>query len=162
MIALVRVDSRLVHGQVVEAWLPYFRVERMLVADDEAAQSPLAAMAYRLAVPSSVRVEVLPLTGLDFTPFERAADPIFLIVRDLGAVQQARGQGLGAAPLNLGNLHFSPGSAQVTPSIFMSNRDVDVLEDLARHGMSVEARAIPREQPLELSEILGRARAHAH
>lgn len=158
MIALVRVDSRLVHGQVIEAWLPYLRVQRMLVADDEVARSPLASMAFRMAVPSSVQVEVFPLTGLDFAPFERAADPIFLIVRDLRAVQKARQQGLGAAPLNLGNLHFSPGSAQVTPSIFMSRLDAAVLEELARQGMSVEARAVPKEPPLGLSEILGRAR----
>ena len=44
----------------------------------------------------------------------------------------------------------------------MSHSDVDVLEDLARHGMSVEARAIPRESPLGLSEILDRARAQTH
>lgn len=162
MIALVRVDSRLVHGQVIEAWLPYLRVHRMLVADDEVARSPLAGMAFRMAVPPSVQVDVCPLTGLDFTPFERAAEPIFLIVRDLGAVQKARRQGLGAAPLNLGNLHFSPGSAQVTPSIFLSRLDATVLEELARQGMSIEARAVPKEAPLGLNEILGRARMDLH
>lgn len=158
MIVLVRVDSRLVHGQVIEAWLPYLRVHRILVADDETARSPLASMAYRIAVPPSVRVDVLPLTGLDFTPFECTPDPIFLIVRNLNSVQKARQQGLGAAPLNLGNLHFTPGCAQVTPSIFMSQLDATVLENLAREGMSVEARAIPKEAPLDLNEILGRAR----
>ncbi|MDR0966862.1 MAG: PTS sugar transporter subunit IIB [Myxococcales bacterium] len=158
MIALVRVDSRLVHGQVIEAWLPHLGVHRILVADDETARSPLASMAYRLAVPPSVQVEILPITGLDFTLFEHAAEPIFLIVRDLNAVRQARLQGLGATPLNLGNMHFSPGRAQVTPSLFMSQVDASVLEELARGGMPVEARAIPREPPLGLSEILCRAR----
>ena len=158
MIALVRVDSRLVHGQVVEAWLPHLRVRRVLVADDEVARSQLAGLALRLAVPAPVQVEVRALTGLDFAPFEEAEEPIFLIVRDLEAVRLARQQGLGASPLNLGNLHFSPGRAQVTPSLFMSRGDADLLEGLAREGMAVEARAIPREPPLGLGEILDRAR----
>ena len=34
MIALVRVDNRLVHGQVLEAWLPRLGARRLLVADD--------------------------------------------------------------------------------------------------------------------------------
>ena len=41
MISLVRVDNRLIHGQVVEAWLPRLKVKRVVVADDEAAANLL-------------------------------------------------------------------------------------------------------------------------
>ncbi|HEX8536183.1 MAG TPA: PTS sugar transporter subunit IIB, partial [Cystobacter sp.] len=50
MISLVRVDNRLFHGQVVEAWLPHLKVSRVIVADDEAAASPLVRAAMALAV----------------------------------------------------------------------------------------------------------------
>ena len=50
MISLVRVDNRLIHGQVVEAWLPHLKVSRVVVADDEAAQSPLIRAAMGMAV----------------------------------------------------------------------------------------------------------------
>ena len=41
-VALVRVDNRLVHGQVLEAWLPALDAHGILVADDEAAGNVLA------------------------------------------------------------------------------------------------------------------------
>ena len=51
MIALVRVDNRLVHGQILEAWMPRLRATALVVADDDAARSPLARAAMTLAVP---------------------------------------------------------------------------------------------------------------
>ncbi|TMA30360.1 MAG: PTS sugar transporter subunit IIB, partial [Deltaproteobacteria bacterium] len=46
--ALVRVDNRLVHGQVLEAWLPALDAQGILVADDEAAGNMLARSAMAL------------------------------------------------------------------------------------------------------------------
>ena len=65
MIALSRIDSRLIHGQVVEAWLPHLRVARVVVADDEASKDPFAKVAYGMAVPPEVEV-VLSLDSLRF------------------------------------------------------------------------------------------------
>ena len=61
MISLVRVDNRLIHGQVVEAWLPHLKVARVVVADDEAAHSPLIRAAMGLAVPAELEVHIHPL-----------------------------------------------------------------------------------------------------
>ena len=44
-IALVRIDNRLVHGQVLEAWVPALSAQGILVADDEVAANPLARAA---------------------------------------------------------------------------------------------------------------------
>ena len=34
-IALIRVDDRLMHGQVVVSWIPYLKVDEVLIIDDE-------------------------------------------------------------------------------------------------------------------------------
>ena len=52
-VALVRVDNRLVHGQVLEAWLPALDAEGILVADDEAAGNVLARSAMARSTPST-------------------------------------------------------------------------------------------------------------
>src|SRR5207253_2194828 len=58
-VALVRVDNRLVHGQVLEAWLPALGAHGILVADDEAAGNVLARSAMALAIPPKVSFQVL-------------------------------------------------------------------------------------------------------
>ncbi|HCF60439.1 MAG TPA: PTS sorbose transporter subunit IIC [Myxococcales bacterium] len=161
MISLVRVDNRLIHGQVIEAWLPYLKVSRVLVADDQAAGNPLARAAMGLAVPRRVQVDVQPLGETDFADLERSPEAILLVVRDISGVLFARRRGLVCRALNLGNVHFSPGRAQVTPSVFLSQEEVGNLEELAAGGMQIEIRAVPRERPLPFAEILTRLGAHA-
>src|SRR5207249_7297405 len=58
-VALIRVDNRLVHGQVLEAWLPALGAHGILVADDEAAGNVLARSAMALAIPPKVSFQVL-------------------------------------------------------------------------------------------------------
>lgn len=161
MISLVRVDNRLIHGQVIEAWLPYLKVSRVLVADDEAASNPLTRAAMGLAVPRRVRVDVQPLRETNFADLESSPEPTLLVVRDISGVLLARRRGLVCRALNLGNIHFAPGRAQVTPSVFLSPEEVASLEELAAGGMQIEIRAVPRERPLPLAEILARLGAHA-
>ena len=35
-VVLIRVDSRLIHGQILEAWIPHTRADALLVVDDGA------------------------------------------------------------------------------------------------------------------------------
>ncbi|MBF5042014.1 PTS sugar transporter subunit IIB [Aggregicoccus sp. 17bor-14] len=153
MISLVRVDNRLIHGQVVEAWLPHLKVSRVAVADDEAASSPLVRAAMALAVQSAIEVLIQPLERMDFAALSRDAVRTLVLVREVGGAAYAREHGLQAAELNLGNVHFASGRRQVSPSVFLSPEELAQLQGLAQAGVRVEARAVPSERPLELAEL---------
>ena len=81
MISLVRVDNRLIHGQVVEAWLPHLKVGRVVVADDEAASSPLIRAAMGLAVSNNVSVDIQPLEQVPSQSNHRHAPHFALPIR---------------------------------------------------------------------------------
>ena len=49
-----RVDNRLVHGQVIEAWLPYTGAKHLVVANDELAGDVIRQQIIELAVPHRV------------------------------------------------------------------------------------------------------------
>ncbi len=94
----VRIDSRLIHGQVVEAWLPALKVARVVVADDEAAESPLMRAAMGLAVPPGVEVDIGPLDGVPFARLEKDAVPTLLLLRDVAHPVARPYLGPAAAP----------------------------------------------------------------
>ena len=156
MIAFVRVDNRLIHGQVVEAWVPHLRVSRVVVADDEAAQSPLMRAAMSLALPVAVEIQIGSLREVDFSTLATDAKPTLLLLRDVPSAEVARGRGLPLTHLNLGNVHFGNGRRQVSPSVFLSQEDVAALAQLGDSGAEVEARGVPSDRPVRLPEILER------
>lgn len=55
MIKLVRIDYRLVHGQVVFTWVNNLNLKRLVVIDDQAAKDENQSMALKMSVPQGVR-----------------------------------------------------------------------------------------------------------
>ena len=53
-IALVRVDNRLVHGQILEAWVPFIKAKCIFVVDDNSASDFFCETVIRMAVPSEI------------------------------------------------------------------------------------------------------------
>ncbi len=156
VIALVRVDNRLLHGQILETWIPRLSIAEVVVADDEAAGSAFAQAAMTLCVPPDLPVRIAPVAGVDWAALARGRTPVLVLVRDVPALAQAVEAGLtpALAPrVNVGNVHFAPGRRPVTPSVFLAEDEVRTLRMLADRGFEVEARAIPSEPPAGISEI---------
>ncbi|RKH13641.1 PTS mannose/fructose/sorbose transporter subunit IIB [Corallococcus praedator] len=156
MITLVRVDNRLIHGQVVEAWLPHLKVSRVVVADDEAASSPLIRAAMALAVQSAIEVQILPLAQVDFAALSKDGVRTLVLLRDVSSVPFAFQHGLVMDQLNLGNVHFGTGRRQVSPSVFLAEGELQALQQLSEQGVRVEARAVPAEKSVDLPDLTER------
>jgi mannose/fructose/N-acetylgalactosamine-specific phosphotransferase system component IIB len=126
------------------------------VADDEAAASPLIRAAMGMAVQGTVEVQILPVGEVDYATL--SSDPVrtLVLVRDLDSVLSARQRGLSPGHVNLGNVHFAAGRTQVSPSVFLSPREVEQLKSLADAGVEVEARAVPSDRAVRLQEMEGR------
>jgi PTS system mannose-specific IIB component len=156
VIALLRVDNRLLHGQILETWIPRLGIGEVVVADDEAAASPLARAAMTLCVPPELPARIVPVGEVPWAALAASRAQVLVLVRDVAALVAARAAGLRPeiAPLvNLGNVHFGPGRRPVTPSVFLSGDEVDALRALAAEGFRIEARAIPSDSPAGMGEI---------
>ncbi len=156
MIALVRVDNRLLHGQVLEAWMPVLRATEVVVADDEAALSPLARAAMTLCVPCETPARIERMAAVDFAALAASRATVLLLVRDVAGLVEATRRGLtpARAPrLNLGNVHFAMGRRPVTPSVFLTAEELGELRVLAAAGFAIEARAIPTDEGYGLDEL---------
>jgi len=156
VISLVRVDNRLIHGQVVEAWVPRLRATRMVVADDEAFESPLIRAAMGLAVPSSVEARIQPLSEVDYPALSEDPSRTLLLFRDLSGVFAAREKGLRLSHLNLGNIHYGPGRRKVSASVFLTQEELAQIKLLVDQGVEVEARGVPTDAPVNFPSMVDR------
>jgi PTS system mannose-specific IIB component len=161
-VARVRVDNRLVHGQVLEAWLPALGAHGILVADDEAAGNVLARSAMALAIPPRVSFQVLRVDAAADLLKPGGKGPLasrtLVLLRDVRDAVALHDKGVAMPKLNLGNVHFGAGRKQVAPSVFLDSEEMSALERLASQGTDVEVRAVPGEPPLPLAAIKARFR----
>lgn len=152
-LVLTRVDSRLVHGQILEDWVPSTGADLIIVANDEVAADPLQTTIVEMcACTGEVTVRVSPLSGvagLLASPPGGARSAI-LLVRDVEDAARLWDLGIRFVALNLGNVHAHDGSRQVSRSVSLSSHDLEVLRRLERDGVAVGIQAVSRDrlQPL--------------
>lgn len=152
-IVLVRVDDRLIHGQVVEGWVPYVRARAVIIASDEIADDPVRRRLLGLIVPDHLRLLVVPVRELGKTLKEVESVNALLLFEDLSDVLAAMKMGVDLDQVNLGNLHHVRGGVEVTPAIFLNRKDIQLVRDLSRKGVKVEAREVPESSSLNLVDF---------
>jgi PTS system mannose-specific IIB component len=154
-VVLARVDNRLVHGQVLEAWVPRLGVDAILVVDAD-----LASDAFQRAV-----IEGLGLGGVGIqlcSPEEAVRllesslgrGRILLLFAGISQALAALKRGVRFEHLNLGNLHPRQGGRSVTPSVYLTADDLDVLRELLSEGVDLEARAVPNERSPDIAALV--------
>lgn len=156
----VRVDNRLLHGQVVQFWIPYLEVTHLVIADDEVASNPALPAIYRMAVPDTVELTVIPvsrLQGVLDASAEKATSTLVLL-SDVHHAARACDEGARFSHLTLGNVHSSPERARITDSVFLSQDEIDTLCVLKRRGVVVEIQTFPGDARLLEVDAQGECR----
>lgn len=153
MLVLVRIDARLIHGQVIEGWLPFLKVPRIVVADDDAATSPLTQAAFAVAMPPGLQLKITSLAESDFQKLAIDSIPTLLLLRDIGSATRARALGLPPTTLNVGNVPSGPGKTGFSRSVFLDASELAQLHALAKDGFAVTLQATPGEAAIPLKPI---------
>ena len=55
----IRVDYRLVHGQITTNWIGYLNIEKIIVIDDKTATTPMLKSIMSMAVPNTIEMEIV-------------------------------------------------------------------------------------------------------
>lgn len=151
---LVRVDNRLVHGQILEAWVPYFRADCIVVLNDDVAGDVFRESVIRMVVPSEIEVQVHGVEEFaeHFNPGEWSGRRTIVLIRDIRDALRAFRKGFSFSRINIGNVHNDDGKCCVTASIFLDELDVKALNELVESGVTVELRCIPQDNPIGFSD----------
>jgi mannose/fructose/N-acetylgalactosamine-specific phosphotransferase system component IIB len=154
-LVLVRVDCRLIHGQVVEAWVPHTRADCIVVANDEAAEDVLQKSIMAMAVPPTIDVAILTVqeAAKDLGSGRWSDKRVILLIANCEDALACHRSGVSFDYLNLGNLVCSPAQRQITCSIFLNDKEAGCLQELLDRHIKVEARSLPRETPLDTHQI---------
>jgi mannose/fructose/N-acetylgalactosamine-specific phosphotransferase system component IIB len=156
-IVLLRVDERLIHGQVVVGWGEEIHMTRIVVVDDEISESPWEQELYCLGVPPTMTAEFASVESARARFAEWQADPgrTVVLVRDAQSLERLAENGsLGDMGVNLGGLHSAPDRERVLPYLYLSPEDRESLRRVEQSGAKVSAQDVPGNRPVPLSELI--------
>lgn len=151
---LVRVDDRLLHGQVVVGWAQALQLDRFIVASDRLLSDSNLTQAMLALLPPGIEGDTVRL--------ETAAEKwkqgelnhgrtMILVEHPLDALKLIR-HGAPMKTLTLGGMHFREEREQYLPYIFLSQWDRAALREICQAGVTVFCQDLPATKPVPYND----------
>lgn len=152
----VRMDERLIHGQVAGIWAPSLHTQRIIVINDEAAADTLQKSSLRMAAPTSMRLLVLPVESAakNIRSGKYGKQRLFLVFKNPTDVLRYLKAGGKLTHVNVGNMSYKEGSKDITKSIKVLDEEIDVFESIAAMDINVTAQLVPNDPVIDFMDKL--------
>ena len=148
---MVRVDYRMVHGQIVAKWIQFRPVDRLILADDSLVYDPFMGDIYRMAVPDR-EVDIVKLGDVQ-TAIDRKNDTVLLIFKDVASAYTVYKNGLQLPELNVGVVQNSAQRKAVVQGVALTVEEYEKLSEMKAEGVNVFLQPIPENDPVSLGSI---------
>jgi len=156
-IALVRVDNRLVHGQILEAWVPFIKAKCIFVVDDNAASDFFCETVIRMAVPSEIEVNILSVEDFarHYAYKRESGKNSIVLFSNIANACRAYKLGFHFDKLNIGNIYNEKYKLCCAPSVFLCDNEIqDIITLLENAGVLIELKRVPRERAVNIRDAL--------
>ena len=155
-IALVRVDNRLVHGQILEAWVPFLQASCIVVVDDRVASDYYCESVIRMAVPREVEVVICGTREFaeSHSFHQGSGQKTILLFSKISDALTVYRLGYRFEQLNIGNVYNENCQLCCTPSVLLSDVDLFDISVLHGEGVKIELRRVPQEKPVNFDDII--------
>lgn len=160
-ITALRVDDRLIHGQVAMTWTKQLAVQGIVVANDEAANDNTQKMALKMAVPGGIKSLIKPVDeAIRILNNPKASKMRILVltrtVKDALKVRQSVGE-IGF--LNVGNTGRFDGidvseKLVLTPTIMLTKAEQQALKDLVALDPKTCMQQVPNDEQKLVKDVL--------
>ena len=152
-IIFARVDDRLIHGQIVQAWLPELNVDEILIPCTKGKESCLNRGLLRLSLPYEYELTIV--NSYDCPRYSaQSKRRIFLLMSSLQEFTDLIEDGLQIKSLNIGGMHFKEGAQKLDENVFLDDKDKHFLKLIRDLGINNETSAVHNSQSISVHEAI--------
>ncbi len=149
MIKLLRVDHRLLHGQVAFAWTGYLGADSILIANDAVIKDDLRKTTLRLAKPQGIKLVMKSIEESIQAINEGQTDKykLFVVVENIHDAYLIASQVSQIELVNVGSAKAKPNTKTLSNNVHVLPEEEEMLKKLLEMGKRVEIRTVPSDNP---------------
>lgn len=144
----VRVDDRLIHGQVVTQWVKVFKAQKIVVIDNHVAKDKMQKNILKFAAPPEIKVSILSV--------DKAAEVwnknqfgnlnVFVLFKDVKQIAELNQKGVKFDEITLGNMSIIGERKQIYKSTGFTREEAQTLFDLQKDGVKLFFQTQPTDR----------------
>ncbi|WP_196593639.1 PTS sugar transporter subunit IIB [Pectinatus sottacetonis] len=155
-VVLVRIDDRLIHGQVMTSWLNFTQATKIMVIDNGVADDPFMKNVLKSAVPGNI--------GLGVFSVERAAerlqkgfkdiDKVIILVKFPKTLECLMDKGIKFEQINIGGMGANINRHQFYKNISASDEEKEIFKKILNKGCNLEIQIIAEDNKINVAKYL--------
>lgn len=151
---LVRIDDRLIHGQVIAVWCKHKRFTRIQIVDDGVAADPFMVDVLRLAAPAGLDVIAESLeTSVKSLNENQSPQTTMILMKSPMTARRLYDAGITFNALNIGGMGMGPGRKNVFKNTSISKEEYQVLKSLQDEGVKITFLSVPGEKSKDFADL---------
>lgn len=162
MIKMMRVDDRLIHGQVAVMWSKELSVQRIIVASDQIAANAIQVSALKMAAPAGIKAAVLTIEkAAEILNDPRSKDMRILVIsnnpEDLLRVAEKIEERPVLNVANYGRIGGGSLSSKIklSETVYITEEDRDVFEKIDGMGMEIIHQPLLGDSRQDFMKLMG-------
>ena len=157
MVTMMRVDDRLLHGQVAFSWINQTNPDAILIANDGVVNDEITKLAIKMAKPAGVKMAIKSLKdGIDLINNPKTNNmKIFVVVKNTDDALKVVQEIEGIKMLNIGGASTKKeGGKMILKGIYMTDKDIENIRKLIPLVETIDTRVVPSDSCKNIEEFI--------
>jgi PTS system mannose-specific IIB component len=153
-----RIDDRLIHGQVIIGWCGQLPITRLIVIDEQIANSNWEKELLLMAAPPNLPTEILTVEEFaqKITFWTRKKEMILVLLKSPELIKELKDAGADVKKVNVGGIHFRDDRRELLSYLYLSSDEIKLFEELMEQGIHFECQDLPTSTAYDLKKIIQR------
>ncbi|MNI63664.1 PTS system mannose-specific EIIAB component [compost metagenome] len=151
-INFVRIDDRLIHGQVATVWVKETKCNKIIACSDEVAQDKLRKTLLLQVAPADIKAYVVSIDKAIEAyknPKYKDFKSMFLFTNPTDVLRAIEG-GVDIKSVNVEGMCYKEGKTQITGAVSVDEKDIKAFRKLHELGVELEVRQIASNPKIDL------------
>ena len=152
----IRVDERLIHGQVATVWTHTLGATRIMVIDDNVVKDDLQKTLLKMACPVGTKLSILPVSRAaeNLLANKYDGDRIFIVTKNPETLIKLWDNGYHMKSVNVGNMSGRNNTRQLKKAVCVTEENIETFKELNRRNVKLTAQMVPNDEKLNLMDLI--------
>lgn len=153
-LVLTRIDDRLIHGQVMTAWIKNKGANQVVIVDDGTANDDYMIEVLEMAIPEEIAIGIFTKEeGVQF--FSQGLDePTILLVKGPDVLNYLVDNGIQIDEVDVGGMGTRPERSVLYKNISTSKEENKQFQALLDKNVNVFIQVMPQDKPVGVDKYL--------
>jgi PTS system mannose-specific IIB component len=155
-IQLLRIDDRLIHGQVVIGWASHLNTREIILCDDSVVENEWEKELYLSCVPGTISAQILTVTDTAAYLMEKSENHrrTIVLVESPFVIEQLLDKGAPISEVNIGGMHYKDARKKFLPYVYINEEEISVFNRCMERNVRFECLDVPNGKKVALEKLL--------